>query len=103
MSRYELRLARSARRHIAEIQRWWVENRPAAPGLFDEELAATLEQIAAFPTVGKPHPLPSGRPTRRILMRRSGYNVFYSVDQAARVGTVVAVWHTARGSGPPLT
>lgn len=32
---------------------WWRDNRTAAPGLFAEELAATVELIASAPNIGR--------------------------------------------------
>jgi hypothetical protein len=37
-----------------------------------------------------------------MLLLRTQYHVYYVVDGPQRVVTVLAVWHTARGSGPVL-
>lgn len=35
--------------HIRAIDQWWREFRPAAPGLFGQELADALELLSAVP------------------------------------------------------
>jgi plasmid stabilization system protein ParE len=77
---------------------WWHENRQAAPTLFDRELLEALELLTEMPNIGVPYP---PRPTyRRLLLRRTGYHVYYRVDDAADVLYVVSIWHTRRGRGP---
>lgn len=79
---------------------WWRENRQSAPSLFDRELAEALELLRAMPNVGVPYP-PRLR-YRRLLLRETGYHVYYRVDEAAGVLYVVSVWHTRRGRNPRL-
>ena len=38
----------------------------------------------------------------RLLLPRTSHHVYYVVDDVKRVVTVLAVWHSARGHGPPL-
>jgi plasmid stabilization system protein ParE len=85
---------------IREIDAWWRNNRPAAPHLFLDELAASFDFIGHAPQIGRPYrrsPVPG---TRRLLLAVSRYHVYY-VPQAADV-KVLAVWHARRGVGPPL-
>jgi plasmid stabilization system protein ParE len=46
-------------------------------------------------------PHPKGE-VRRMLLPRTQYCVYYFIDETARLVTVLAVWHTARGRGPKL-
>lgn len=85
---------------IREIDDWWRSNRPAAPDLFLDELAASFDVIGHAPQIGRLYrrsPIPG---TRRLLLAVSRYHVYY-VPQAADV-KVLAVWHARRGVGPPL-
>lgn len=41
-----------------------------------------------------------GEEVRRVLMNKSRYAVYFYI-RADEI-EIVAVWHTARGSGPPL-
>ena len=85
---------------IRDIDDWWRSNRPAAPDLFLDELAAAFDVIGHAPQIGRLYrrsPVPG---TRRLLLAVSRYHVFY-VPQAANV-KVLAVWHARRGVGPAL-
>ncbi|MGH8581899.1 MAG: type II toxin-antitoxin system RelE/ParE family toxin [Gammaproteobacteria bacterium] len=86
--------------HIREIDSWWRGNRPASPELFVEELSAAFDIVGHAPHIGRLYrqsPIPS---TRRVLLKGTGYHVYY-VPLAAEV-RVLAVWHARRGVGPPL-
>jgi len=102
MSSYRLAIAPRARRQIHVIDDWWRENRPAAPDLFSRELEAALDRLRIMPTLGTRHQPVEGAATRKLLLPGSRYHVYYDVDEAGLEVQVVAVWHTARGSGPPL-
>jgi plasmid stabilization system protein ParE len=90
-----------ARAQVATINLWWAEHRPAAPTLVAAEFEAAVKRLATLPACGRPYP--DERPgVRKLLMPRSGYHLYYEVHDANRVVTVLAVWHVARGQGPPL-
>lgn len=85
---------------IRTIDEWWRENRRASPSLFFDELSVGFEIIARAPHIGRPYrrsPVPG---TRRILLRRTRYHVYYVPGE--REVTILAVWHGERGVGPPL-
>jgi plasmid stabilization system protein ParE len=70
--------------------------------MFMEELAAAVEKLFFAPSTGTPYqgsPLPG---VRRVLLPRTRYHVYYTVDAAADLVRVHALWHTARGQGPEL-
>jgi plasmid stabilization system protein ParE len=89
-----------AQSHAATIAAWWRANRAGAPRLFSDELSAAVALLAATPRVGKVYERASG--TRRILIGRSGYHVYWQFDEAAGTVSIIAVWHSARGRGPVL-
>ena len=83
---------------IGEIDRWWREHRPVAPGLFVEELAACFDLLAPAPYAGRRYAHPRVRDVHRILPRSTGYHVSYTArDNAVVAG---AVWGSSRGAGP---
>jgi hypothetical protein len=93
-------LAAQAVRDVAEIDRWWRENRRAAPDLFLEEFSAALQLIGSAPYVGRHYRETAIPHVRRLLMRATRYHVYYVVsDRAAEVHTV---WGAVRGAGPEL-
>ena len=86
---------------IGEIDRWWREHRPAAPELFVEELAAGFDLLASAPYAGRRYTHFRVREVRRILLRSTGYHVYYTVRD--KVVVVLAVWSASRGVGPDLS
>jgi plasmid stabilization system protein ParE len=48
-----LRLARRALADAKRKKTWWQHNQSDAPDLFEQELGATLERIAAAPAIGQ--------------------------------------------------
>ena len=72
------------------------------PSWSKDELRQAVALLKAVPWAGPAHPSPLHRDVRRTLLRRTKHYVYYVVDDAERVVTIVAVWHTARGTGPPL-
>jgi plasmid stabilization system protein ParE len=86
---------------IAAIDAWWRENRPAAPELFLEELAASCELLAGAPRIGREYSHPSVTDVRRVLLRSTRYHVYYKIHEEDVV--LLAVWSGLRGHGPDLT
>ena len=77
---------------VAQIEaalRWWSHNRPAAPGLLARELEAVLRVIAHVPQVGRRTRSAQFRRVRRLLLRGSGYYIYYQVDDILRVIRIV--------------
>ena len=93
-------ISADAEEQLAAIRRWWLTNRTSAPDLLDREMDAAVQVLrhsaSAFPIYRRE----SDAQIRRLLLPRSRYAVYFSVE--AEVVLVVAVWHTARGSGPPI-
>ena len=91
------RAVRDAERHA----RWWRENRPTARLLFDQELAAALEQIRTQPESGLAYPGIAGKDYRRLLLPRTRFHVYYRLAASDRI-RVVAIWGAVRERGPRL-
>lgn len=79
---------------------WWLSNRPAAPDLFDRELDAALVVIGKAPGAFPVYRREREDDVRRALLPKSRYAVYFLVE--ANNVLIVAIWHTARGSGPLL-
>ena len=62
-------------------QGWWRQNRRAAADLFDDELAAILNQITKRPTLGTIYPSAFDAVVRRVLMARTKNHVYYAVHE----------------------
>jgi len=98
--RQRLDVAARARRQIEQASEWWFENRPAARGLFREELKRGFEIITTQPGIGA-SALDSGLTgVRRLHLSRIRYHLYYRFT--AEAVEVLALWHTSRGTGPSL-
>jgi len=85
-----------------ELDAWWREHRPKARDLFTRELVEILELIAGAPAVGVEYRTRSGKPARRVLMPKTRTHVYFEVDRARRLVTILAVWGAPRVRGPAL-
>lgn len=65
-------------------------------------MAEAIRQLADAPRSGSPYAAPRPAGTRRLLLRKSGYHVYYTVDDHRAVVTIRAIWHAARGRPPQL-
>ena len=100
MKTYRVELSPEALEHAQAIRAWWAENREAAPDLFVDELGAAMRKLATTPRSGAPYESSDVRGMRRLLMPRTRYHVYYTIDEGPRLVRVHAVWHTSRGQGP---
>ncbi len=99
---YSIHFTAIAERHLRAISEWWQANRPKAPGLFAQELTDAVQQLADAPHSGTPYDVPRPAGTRRLLLRRTGYHVYFTVDDGRALVRIRAIWHTARGRPPRL-
>lgn len=96
--RVELTGAATSQAEVAAA--WWGANRPDAPDLFDAELAYALDVLARMAPQSQPWAEIEGKPVRKIRLPRTRHALYFTIDDD--VVTVHALWHGARGSGPPL-
>ncbi|MGA7119860.1 MAG: type II toxin-antitoxin system RelE/ParE family toxin [Polyangiaceae bacterium] len=96
----KVRLAPRALSEAERLKTWWLKNRPLAPELFDEEIAAAIERIGAAPGLGAIYPSGFGRTLRRVLMPRTQNHVYYVVRADEVV--VLSVGGAPRAKGPKL-
>ena len=83
-------LRRQAKSDIAEASRWYDDQRPGLGEIFRDELDASLRSIAENPLL---YPM-LYRHTRRALLRKFPYGVFYLVEPERVL--VLRVLHHAR-------
>jgi plasmid stabilization system protein ParE len=82
------------------IDAWWRQARPAAPGLFTEELASACSMLGGAPQAGRHYPHPVISDVRRALLRSTRYHVYDKIHENDVI--VLAIWSAVRGSGPDL-
>ena len=95
----KLRLTPRALREAKRLKSWWVNNRDEEH-LFDEELAETLAQVLATPTIGTSYPSRFEVSVRRVAMKKTNNHVYFTVHNDEVV--VLSVWGAPRGRGPKL-
>lgn len=84
-----------------EADDWWRANRPSAVNLFVEEFERATSLIAQFPRAGTPYKPRSGRGVRRMLMRQTGFFVYYRHAAGDEDSvTILSVWSGHRGNPP---
>lgn len=87
-----------ARREINEAAAWWAQNRLTAVGAVSHDLHEALKLLVEFPGVGTKVETTQSPETRRWLLKRISYHVYYRVR--GNVLEVVAFWGTDRERGP---
>jgi plasmid stabilization system protein ParE len=92
-------LAPQAAKQVGAISAWWTANRPAAPLLFAEELGRAVRVLERSPRTGTTYEAVPAY--RRVILPRTRYVVYYR-EVGGDVVKIFAVWHGARGMGPPL-
>jgi plasmid stabilization system protein ParE len=98
----KVRISEPAQRQAERIDRWWKENRPAAPDAFARELLEASELLAITPEFGAPYVSRQGAVVRRVLLRKSKNHVYYDIDRDAGIVMIVGVWGAPKGRGPNL-
>jgi len=91
-----------AARHVREAEEWWRLNRTAAPNAVREELQQLLDVVSVQPRIGARARNVRLDGVRRIHMPRIRYDLYYHVTGTPEFVEVVALWHSSRGSGPPI-
>ncbi len=103
MTRFRVVVTATAENQIRSTQRWWIRERPAAPDLFLKELEQALERLAEMPRSGAAYLATDPLTVRRVLLGRSRFHAYYSVDDDSQRVVVRAIWHSARGHGPDFS
>ncbi len=99
--RLRLLVTADADQQIRKAADWWRENRPAARGLFRQELERGFDLVTTQPGIGVRALDVAIQGVRRFHLYRIHYFLYYRlVDD--EVVEVLALWHTRRGQGPPI-
>ncbi len=89
-------VTKRARSQIERAATWWSENRKASPDALVEELSRVFDLLSATPMIGQPASLG----TRRLLLKRLDYFLYYRYRPNAKRVDIVALWHTRRKKQP---
>lgn len=99
---YRIRVSSQAAAQIRDAADWWFENRPKAPEALDEEIERSFDLLCALPSAGEPVAHSAIEGLRRILLGRVHYHLYYSASRQTETVEILALWHTSRGTVPPL-
>lgn len=75
---------------------WWARNRPGARELLAREIDAAIGAIEQVPQMGRRTRSRLFRDVRRLLLRGSGYHLYYQVRHERREIRVVYFRHSRR-------
>jgi plasmid stabilization system protein ParE len=82
-----------AQRQIARHRAWWLRNRDKAPAAFDEEIERGFALLLDRPQAGQAVRTRRRGKTRRILLDRIRYYMYYEVKDTI---VILALWHASR-------
>jgi len=91
-----------SRAQAEQAERWWRENRTAAPSLLTDELSRTVEILKEHPEIGRPFPRPEAPGLRVVPLRRTRHLVYYTYSADNAEVLIVTVWSGLREHGPPI-
>ena len=97
-----IEIGKRARRQVERESDWWAKNRPYAPTLFDDELAAAFRRLLTEPACGVGYPTARRPGLRRILLPRSEYHVYFALERGGSVIAIHSVWGARREREPAL-
>ena len=98
---YKVRVTAPARAQIDVVGAWWLANRPKAPDLFEQELDRARALLEFAPLSGAHAPGRLAR-FRRLLLKKTHYYAYYTVDEHLRVVELHAISRTSRKRMPRL-
>jgi len=95
-------ISKRARRQIEKMSHWWIENRPAAPTMFLDELGDAEQRLRENPEVGIVYARHRSGDVRRLLLSGSAHQLYYRYRRDRDELVVLTVWGAPRGRGPKL-
>ena len=95
-STYTTIVAPIAEAQIEAALRWWARNRAGAQELLARKIGAAIGAIEQVPQMGRRTRSRLFRDVRRLLLRGSGYHLYYQVRHERREIRVVYFRHSRR-------
>ena len=90
----------TAEQQLRDADAWWLGNRPAVPNAIIDDVESTVALLLREPAIGplaRDVELPG---VRRVVVERIRYYIYYRFNDTTV--DILAVWHTSRGTPPPL-
>jgi plasmid stabilization system protein ParE len=95
-------MSKQARADVLSAALWWKRNVGSSPTHLEAGLLHAQEKLSATPFIGVAVASAALPNLRRLALLQSRYFIFYDVDVAAGLVTVLRVWHMSRGRQPKL-
>ncbi len=82
-----------AREQASEADHWWRINREKAPNLFQEELSGAVALLVEQPEAGLPYAGSTVAGTRRLVLLKTRFHLYYLYRPEKPDIVVLAVWN----------
>jgi plasmid stabilization system protein ParE len=100
--RLEIVVSALAAEQIRAAAEWWRRNRRKAPNAIGEDLDRASSLIAIQPDLGARARNVALPGVRRLHLARIRYDLYYRVVEVPKQLEILALWHSSRGSQPPI-
>ena len=94
---FVLRYSALARAEILQAKRQWKAYRPPASRYFTTDFERLRLLLPVVPYMGVEVTSPEGFQVRRVVLQRTGYLLFYEVQEKAQVVKLLRLWDPRRG------
>ena len=81
-------------RQLRNAKSWWLDHRDKAPDAFDDDIADQIGRLLSNPYLGSAVRNASRSNTRRVLLPRIRYYLYYRVQDERLL--IIALWHSSR-------
>lgn len=97
---YSIHVTYRAAAQIQRLAAWWRQNRQAAPDAVAIELERAFALLAVNPKLGTFARNAKLSGVRRVHLAKIHHHLYYRIRADAI--DILALWHTSRGSTPPV-
>ena len=92
----------TAQRELLALDAWWQEHRAAAASRVVDEYTRLIALLAETPMMGKLYRRKGVRNVRCMRLMGTPYKVYYHHASGSDLVTIVSLWSSMRGKGPPI-
>lgn len=97
-----IEIGKRASHQVERASDRWQKYRPSAPFLVEQELDEALRRLRTMPKIGIPYAMSKRSEVRRLLLPKTEYHLYYTLERDETVIVIHSVWGARRGRGPKL-
>lgn len=97
----KIKIGKRAQREVRRVSKRWYETADY-PLLFEQEFEYALHRLLRLPKAGTPYPTEKRPHLMRILLPKTEYHVYYSLERDETLVVVHSVWGARRKRGAKL-